>query len=154
MIIAATGHRPDKVGGYSDSAGVRRRGIAEQRLIGWGPTKCIVGMALGWDTDVALVCIKLGIPFIAAVPFAGQESRWPEKSRRVFHAVLSHASEVVTVCEGGYAPHKMQVRNQWMVDHCDLLLALWDGSPGGTGNCIAYAQQKGVHINNCWEDFV
>jgi uncharacterized phage-like protein YoqJ len=35
----------------------------------------------------------------------------------------------------------MQVRNEWMVDHCNDLLAVWDGSDGGTGNCVRYAQR-------------
>ena len=34
---------------------------------------------------------------------------------------------------------RMQARNQWMVDHCQLLIAVFDGSPGGTKNCVDYA---------------
>ena len=55
------------------------------------------------------------------------------------------------VSPGEYAAFKMQVRNEWMVDQLnpatDLLLAAWDGSPGGTGNCVKYATGKGVGIN-------
>lgn len=54
----------------------------------------------------------------------------------------SASTELVVVCGGGYSPEKMQRRNAWMVDHCDFLLACWDGSPGGTGNCMAYARAK------------
>lgn len=153
MIIAATGHRPDKVGGYGPQASARRQSVAREALNAWGPNECIVGMALGWDTDVALACISIGVPFVAAIPFAGQESRWPAHSQRVFHAVLSYAAEVVIVCPGGYEPRKMQTRNQWMVDRCDIVLALWDGSPGGTGNCVSYAQAKEKRVHNVWDKF-
>jgi uncharacterized phage-like protein YoqJ len=34
----------------------------------------------------------------------------------------------------------LQKRNEWMVDHCDLLIAVWDGSEGGTANCVRYAR--------------
>jgi uncharacterized phage-like protein YoqJ len=36
----------------------------------------------------------------------------------------------------------MQKRNEWMVDHADAVIAVWDGSPSGTANCIGYARKK------------
>jgi uncharacterized phage-like protein YoqJ len=37
----------------------------------------------------------------------------------------------------------MQVRNQWMVDHAMVVMAVWDGKQsGGTWNCIQYARQR------------
>ena len=33
------------------------------------------------------------------------------------------------------------LRNRAMVDDCDLLIAIWDGSPGGTANCVEYAER-------------
>ena len=44
------------------------------------------------------------------------------------------------MCDGGYAGYKLQKRNEWMVDHCDILIAVWDGTSGGTANCVNYAQ--------------
>jgi uncharacterized phage-like protein YoqJ len=44
----------------------------------------------------------------------------------------------------------MQRRNEWMVDRADKLVALWDGSWGGTFNCIEYARKKGVPFDNLW----
>ena len=35
-----------------------------------------------------------------------------------------------------------------MVDHSDLVLAYWDGSSGGTKNCIKYAIDSGVKVVN------
>lgn len=153
MIISATGHRPDKIGGYGPAASLRRRAVAMDALLAWGPNECISGMALGWDTDFALACIELGIPFTAAVPFEGQEGKWPAQSQRVFHAVLSYAAKVVVVSPGGYSPRKMQIRNQWMVDNSDIVLALWDGSDGGTANCVGYARAKEKRVHNVWERF-
>ncbi len=40
----------------------------------------------------------------------------------------------------------MQVRNEYMVDRADLVLALWNGTPGGTGNCVRYARTRGVPV--------
>ena len=37
----------------------------------------------------------------------------------------------------------MEKRNRYMVDHADLLIAVWDGRPSGTGKTVQYTQQQG-----------
>jgi uncharacterized phage-like protein YoqJ len=110
-------------------------------------------MALGWDMALAEAAVELGIPFVAAVPFEGQESAWPPASQVDYRNLLGMASEVKIVCPGKYAAYKMQVRNQWMTNNCDLLLVLWDGSPGGTGNCVRYAEKIGRPMINLWANW-
>jgi uncharacterized phage-like protein YoqJ len=39
-----------------------------------------------------------------------------------------------------YSAAKMQIRNEYMVNACDKLIAVWDHTPGGTENCVKYAQ--------------
>lgn len=142
--VAATGHRPEKIGGYDYYAPQRvwLRNRMKSELIDIMPEYTISGMALGIDQDFAQVSVELAIPFIAALPFAGQESQWPKSSQNYYNWLLKQAAEIVVVSGGGYAPYKMQVRNQWMVDNCELLFAFWDGSDGGTGNCVKYAQRS------------
>ena len=143
MILAVTGHRPDKLGGY-DFYNPVRVWIREQlrhKLIAHKPSYIISGMALGVDQDWAHVGLEQGIPFLAAIPFVGQESAWPAESKRYYKELLACANWLQVVSDGGYAAWKMQRRNEWMVDHCDLLIAVWDGSSGGTGNCVRYAKK-------------
>jgi hypothetical protein len=33
-----------------------------------------------------------------------------------------------------------------MVDRCDIVIAAWDGSRGGTGHCVEYARHKKKEI--------
>ena len=142
-IIACTGHRPDKLGGYNlpNPTYIYVCQQIEKVLKELQPEKCISGMALGADSYFANVCVKLGIPFIAAIPFIGQENAWPAASQKTYHALLSKAAEKVIVCEGGYAAAKMQTRNEWMANKCDKLLAIYNGdTSGGTYNCIQYAK--------------
>lgn len=150
MIIAATGHRPDKLGGYGYKTEQRLLSLALVYLEEQRPEEVITGMALGWDTAVAMAAYCLGIPFIAAVPFIGQQYNWDPEHIRRYHEILSAAAEVVTVSPGGYTPHVMEIRNRWMVHRADRIMALWDGSGGGTGNCIRYANRKKVEIDNLW----
>jgi uncharacterized phage-like protein YoqJ len=91
-------------------------------------------MALGWDIAWAMAGIERGIPLIAAVPFEGQESRWPFESQRVHRRLLARASQVC-VTTPGHAPEKFERRDEWMVDHADRLVALYSGAPGGTSRC-------------------
>lgn len=153
MIIAGTGHRPDKLGGYGHKPLVHLVNLAEDWLEENKPEKVISGMALGWDYALACAAFNLDIPIIAAVPFKGQESRWPDESQRNYRALLKECEQVVYVCEDGYAVWKMQKRNEWMVDNCDVVLAMWNGSPGGTANCVRYAEKAGKPIVNLWERF-
>jgi uncharacterized phage-like protein YoqJ len=153
MIVAGTGHRPDKLGGYNNDTYLKLVEIAEEWLIENKPSKVISGMALGWDQALAQAAINCNIPLIAAVPFEGQERMWSDKSKRYFNKLLSMAESVTYVCEEGYAPYKMQVRNEWMVNNSDLILAMWDGTNGGTGNCIKYANKANKTIVNLYEEW-
>jgi uncharacterized phage-like protein YoqJ len=148
MIVAFTGHRPNKLGGYNLPNPIYLHVCQEidKTLKEIKATKVITGMALGVDQWAAWVAIQNNIPFIAAIPFEGQEKAWPTKSQNTFHKLLEKASEKVIVCPGGYSANKMQIRNQWMVDHCNTLIAVWDGTPGGTGNCVAYAKSINKEI--------
>ena len=54
--------------------------------------------------------------------------------------------EIVGYKEGEYYPAKMEKRNEYMVDHSDIVIAVWDGSKSGTENCIKYAQKLNKRI--------
>ena len=55
--------------------------------------------------------------------------------------------QVKMVSNQSYTPWCMNVRNHYMVDHSDRVLAVWDGSSGGTKNCIDYAKEKMVPVD-------
>lgn len=152
MIISATGHRQNhpKMGGWVIPNQVYKNICqqTEEILKELSPEKCISGMSQGFDFWFAYVSVKLGIPFTAAIPFVGQENIWPEKAQRQYKWLLSKAKDIVIVSDGGYAAYKMQVRNKWMVNNSDLILACFDHSSksGGTYNCIQYAKSVNKEI--------
>lgn len=150
MIVSGTGHRPAKLGGYSDVAFNKLTLVARTALTVSAPTKVVSGMALGWDQALARAATELAIPFVAAVPFDGFHQKWPQSSKSYFHWLLSKADEVVYVCEPGYAPYKLHQRNIYLVDNCDLLLAMFSGAPGGTKNCLDYAESVGRKVKNLY----
>lgn len=154
MIVAATGHRPDKLGGYAPAWSERRLILARRWLEVVRPSRVISGMALGWDQAWAQAAVDLRIPLVAAVPFIGQERAWPAMSQVGFEQLLKRAAEVVIVSPGGYSVAAMHKRNEWMVDHCHLLAALWDGTSGGTAGCVQYARKVGRPMVNLWDNWI
>ena len=43
-----------------------------------------------------------------------------------------------------YSPDCMMRRNRYMVDRASLLLACYNGYPGGTQSTLLYAQRQGL----------
>lgn len=150
QVWAATGHRPDKLGGYG-AAGAKLTNFARDYLAAHRPDRVISGMALGWDQAWCEAAIMLEIPVIAAIPFEGQELRWPTVSRDRFYRLRSLCAQVVTVSPGGYSAQAMYQRDKWMVDNSTAVIALWNGSrESGTGRTVCYAEQVGREVVNLW----
>jgi len=153
LIVAGTGHRPDKLGGYTQEVSQKLYQTAFDWLSKNKPKLVISGMALGWDIELATAALDLRLPVLAAVPFIGQESKWPLQSQKNYKAILK-LCKVQIVSEGSYAPYKMQIRNEFMVNKCNLLLALYNGDKsGGTYNCINYAEKRNIKIVNLYQEF-
>jgi uncharacterized phage-like protein YoqJ len=110
-------------------------------------------MALGWDQALAQASINLGIPFVAAIPCATQYKRWPVESQKYYHELLDQAMGEEIIGEK-YTPTCMQERNVWMVDNSDIVLALWNGSHGGTYYCIQYANSIDRTVINVWKSWI
>lgn len=156
MIVAFTGHRPPKAGlTYSHDAEGDWEAVS--RVMNWATDwpdaihHFIVGGALGFDTLAARAAMGVGLPYVVYVPFVGQSSVWPASAQARYQLMLDNADGVNIVCEGGYSPEKMQIRNMAMVNDADVMVAWWDGSPGGTSNCVQYAQQRGIKVINLWD---
>lgn len=163
MKIAITGHRPNKLDNDYDlnssliqkikykiySVLIDKKVLSDHKLMycGDGKDALITGMALGIDTLFAKIAVNNGIPFIAAIPDQSQSNRWSKKSKLVYYDLLKKASKIVNVSgEILFKMEHLQQRNEWMVDNCDLLIAVWDGTPGGTANCVEYAKEKNREI--------
>ena len=147
MIICFSGHRPNKLPfGYQANNPFElsfKKKLKESILsLDHKPTKAIFGGAQGVDIFGAEVCLDLGIPISAYIPFRGYESRWPSEKQKIWHKLLERCSEIKYICEGGYTAWKMQKRNKIMSDDSDLAIILFDGLPnGGTYNFVQYREK-------------
>ena len=64
----------------------------------------------------------------------------------MWQEVCDKSDEVVLVTDEEYKPYLMQVRNIWMVERSDIVIAVWDGTEGGTANCVKSAEKAKKQI--------
>jgi len=158
ITLGVTGHRlGPRLGGFDLRTRRALGALAVEHLREIRPKRVITGMAIGWDQAVAGACVALDIPFVAAVPFPGQATRWPPETQARYRRLLESAESINYTCRSEQTLSARQVtdfmryRNQWVVDNSDQIAALFDGSAGsGTALTVHYAQMKGKPIENLW----
>lgn len=113
----------------------------------------ITALARGSDQVFAEVCLDHGIPITAIIPLPNYDRCFEGAARANYHRLRDMAS----IIELRDEPDPQQAflnAGLFVVDHCDLLIAVWDGQPatgsGGTADIVAYARAKGrafVHLD-------
>ena len=114
----------------------------------------ISGMSAGVDLWAAAEVLALReidptVELVAAVPFAGQESRWPIPLQREYRRVLDSCRQVEYLFsekEAAADPAACyRQRNRWMVDRADTVVAVCEldvaDSRTGTASTVRYARR-------------
>lgn len=135
-------------------------------------TNFVTGGALGIDQDAADVVIKMREQYIettkdlnmseedridfmpmlhVVVPFAGQESHWTDENQKYYREQCANADKTTILYEDKPESYKniciaLNERNEAMVDDSDLMVITWDGTVGGTKNCLDYAKKENKPI--------
>ncbi len=144
-----TGHRPGKLNGTEEK--IREELRTEiANAVNSGVDTFITGMAPGVDTWAALEVLKLketnqNIKHICAVPFNGVEKNRTDELQKIFHDILNKSDDVVYIAPK-YKRWCFHARNEWMVDHANRLIAVFNGTKGGTEFTIKYAEKKNRKI--------
>lgn len=110
----------------------------------------ICGMAQGSDFLFceAVIGLRNAYPDMtleAAIPCETQAEKWPEAQRSRYFRLVSEC-DTETLIQYRYTPDCMRRRNQYMVDHSDLLIAVFDGMAGGTMQTVTYAIKQGLRV--------
>ena len=138
--IAFTGHRHLK---YSD---------VESSLIklhsDFPGAMWITGGAYGLDSHAVRFALDNSIPLWLVLPFPAKIlcARWHSGDARdlLFQSVKDCAK--LSVVFPVFSMASYQRRNEFMVDAADVLAAFFDGSQGGTANCVRYANKVGKKV--------
>lgn len=151
-----TGHRPAKLPwGYDESdprCVLLKRRIADavESAYREGCRHFLCGMAQGCDLYFCECVLRLRdahpeVTLEAAIPCPGQADAWPPAQRERY-ARLVEACDYETMVSARYTPACMHRRDRYMVDHASLVIAAFDGTPGGTRYTVAYAMGRGVPV--------
>lgn len=153
-----TGHRPEGFTfGYDEenpACKALKIVIRSQiySLYEMGYKRFITGCALGvdiWAGEAVLDLRRLNkdVKLIGAIPFKGQDNGWTEEQKERYAALLNNCDEVVTVCKK-FNKGAFYVRDRYMVDNADVVLAVYDSSKGfsGTGYTVRYAMSRDMPV--------
>lgn len=151
-----TGHRPSKLpwgsaeGDPRCAALKRRIADAVEAAYQEGYRHFLCGMAQGCDLYFceAVLGLRAAHPEVtleAAIPCPSQAAAWSPDQRERYTRLVA-ACDYETVVSAQYTPSCMHRRDRYMVDHASLLIAVFDGSPGGTLYTVAYAMRQGVSV--------
>lgn len=149
---AFTGHRPRKFPWGYDELDTRcvslKSVLTEQieQLAMNGVTQFLSGMAEGVDTWAALAVLALrekndALKLHCILPCREQAEQWGAPAQALYRSILEQADSVVYV-NRDYKKDCMLERNRFLVEHSDILLAVYNGERrGGTAATIRYARK-------------
>lgn len=118
-----------------------------------GPCDAYSSLAVGADQLFAEEVLRAGHSLNAVIPYVTYEHTFEPQDIARYRSLLAKSKEVALNLpfSGEKAFYEA---GKWIVDHSDLMIAVWDGKPsqgfGGTGDIVAYAIDAGapiVHIN-------
>jgi hypothetical protein len=120
----------------------------------------LVGMtclARGADQVFADAVLELGGALEVVIPASDYFTGISDPvSRKRCEAYLGAAASTVTMPYESSGPPAYLSASRYLIDRCDLLLAVWDGSPatgsGGTADAVAYAHDRGRSIVVVWPE--
>ena len=144
-----TGHRPDKMElGEKEIKPLLEKAIDD--AIADGYVTFITGMAMGtdiWAAEIVLERKKRNneLHLICALPHPGFESRRSMTEKMRFNKIIKKA-DLVKEINDHFFTGCYQVRNEWMVDRSNLVIAVFNGQKSGTKNTVDYAKRGGICV--------
>lgn len=154
MTIGVSGHQrlPTGARDYAERKILALLAHQLARVIG------LSSLAEGADQLFAGALLRSGGTLHAVIPAQGYEDTFEEAARQTYRRLLAAADIVTTLgydepCEQAY-----DTAGRFIVEHCDLLIAVWDGRParglGGTADAVAHARRLGRDVTIAWPEGV
>ena len=118
-------------------------------LIKGGCLRFFCGMAQGFDLLSAELILRekkrnKDVRLIACLPCENQEKYYPSIEKKRYQEILRQADEKICLAEQYYRGC-MHVRDRYMADQADALIAFLRKDKGGTAFTVEYFQKKYPH---------
>ncbi|MDE5577532.1 MAG: DUF1273 domain-containing protein [Oscillospiraceae bacterium] len=154
--VCFSGHRPEKLPDEgSDRSQVIRtlKSILYKEIIDSAENGCttfITGLARGvdlWAGEMIMELKAKGMPLklVAAAPYKAHGNSFKGRDKFILGNILLKADEVVYVSEN-YTRECMRLRNEYMVNRSDKLIAVVSDYRSGTGQTIRYAERCRIEV--------
>lgn len=150
-----TGHRPEKLPWKSEAdprcgALKERLRAAVEQAYADGFRYFICGMARGADFYFceAVLALREGHPDVeveAAIPCEEQAARWSHADRERYFALVERCDRE-TMVQHHYDRWCMLKRDRYMVDQASRIIAVYNGTLGGTMYTVTYAVRQGLEL--------
>ena len=153
---AITGHRPTrfkwKYNENNNGCKRLKRRLKEQlvQLYDKGVRRFYIGGALGTDLWSGELLMELKeqpeyseLELILVLPFVGHDDNWDKANRHRLSVLCQHSADMIVAGnEENPSVSNYRLRNQYMVDHADCLLAVYDNDrnlrSGTMQTCLLY----------------
>jgi hypothetical protein len=147
MRIGITGHRLLGDGVAQQAIREKLENVLKERAR--PGDEALSGMAIGADQIFAELALEAGLRLHAVIACQGYEATFaPGDELRGYEVLLAKSSQTTTMDFAAPSEAAFEASGHWIVDHCDIMVAVWDGKPakgrGGTGDVVAYAEKKAV----------
>ena len=110
----------------------------------------ISGMSLGVDLYAAEIVLDLKVAYPditleSAIPCESQAETWSDEQRDRYFDIAARCDKE-TLLQTRYTWDCIEKRNRYMVNHANMLLAVWDGTSGETSSTVRYARRHGKTV--------
>lgn len=138
-----TGHRPEKM----ELVEKEIKPLLEKAIddaIADGYVTFITGTDI-WAAEIVLERKKTNknLHLICALPHPNFENRRSMTEKMSFYKIIKKA-DIVKEINDHYFTGCYQVRNEWMVDRSNLVIAVFNGQKSGTKNTVDYAKKRAL----------
>ncbi|MFG3499388.1 hypothetical protein [Streptomyces sp. NPDC047928] len=124
-----------------------------------GSLEALSSLAVGADTLFADAALASGAELTVVVPSGDYEEGFTDPAELArYRCLKARASREVRMAFPHSTDEAYYAAGAYIADHCDRLLAVWDGRParglGGTGDIVRYARALGKPVTVIWRDGV
>jgi uncharacterized phage-like protein YoqJ len=143
-IISNFPYELDKDYDLKSNLSLRIRQELERVIRFTKPKVMLSGMNLGIDTMWAKLAIEHEVELLAVLPCIDQSAPWNEDKKQIYETILTTYSkiDIYYTSEEPYMTGCFERRNKWLIDNCDLLVAVFNNRPGIAHQCVTYANKQ------------
>ncbi|WP_405711206.1 MULTISPECIES: hypothetical protein [unclassified Streptomyces] len=124
-----------------------------------GSMEALSSLAVGADQIFADLALARGAELTVVIPSGDYESCFEDAAELArYRALKDRAAREVRLDYPHSTDEAYYAAGAYIADHCDRLLAVWDGRParglGGTGDIVTYARSLGRPVTVIWREGV